>query len=297
MNRWPIIFKDLLLNEKLAGDGFVIVPFLEEVEVERLQNAFHDEIPRPPDGFYATTHEPDSVFKKRISEAIKNEIAEAGSRWFGQVNLLGGAFISKSPGIKSTLPLHQDWNIVDESLDRSFNIWIPLVDVNEENGAVMVLKGSHNKQETYRGPNLPPVLSGISDEVLKHMITLPMTTGQALIYDHALWHASPENQTKDIRPAAVLGMIPIDARMKFYYKEDRKIEEYHATPDFYLTSNPQEGPVGLEKIRDIPYAQKELSREEFFSIYLEQEVAKTTTNKTIFSKLLKGIKWILGSQY
>ena len=34
---------------------------------------------------------------------------------------------------------HQDWSIVDEESFRSYNVWIPLVNVDENNGAIQVL--------------------------------------------------------------------------------------------------------------------------------------------------------------
>jgi ectoine hydroxylase-related dioxygenase (phytanoyl-CoA dioxygenase family) len=40
----------------------------------------------------------------------------------------------KSKGENGSLHPHQDWNIVDEREFNSYNIWLPLVDVNAENG-------------------------------------------------------------------------------------------------------------------------------------------------------------------
>jgi hypothetical protein len=289
------IFDQPGLNESLTENGFVVIPFLNEDEVETLLDIFNTEKPNPPAGFYATTHDADAGFKTRMSDTIKNQIARAVSEQLNQVSLLGGAFISKSPGKKSTLPLHQDWNIVDESRHRSFNIWIPLVDVTAENGAVMVLKGSHAKIPTFRGPNLPPILSKVSDAVLAEMTTLPMTKGSALIYDHALWHASPENKTTNRRPAVVVGMTEQDVEMTFYYKIDEDIQEYRATPDFYLKGNPNQGPQGLEKLRLIEDNQEQLDLHQFYKIYMDSDLPKSMTSDTLISKISKSIKWVFGS--
>lgn len=265
------VLKAAALNAELAGKGYVIVPFLNPDEVAALKALFHEEMPATPDGFYATTHEQDAGFKQRISKAIHAILKRGFEEHLGQATPLGGALISKAPGEKSILPLHQDWNIVDESRFRSYNVWIPLVDVNEFNGVVQVLEGSHDKEQTFRGPNLMPTLQGVSIAVLQEMKSLPMTAGQALIYDHALWHASPVNQSDELRLAAVFGVIPEQANMQFYYQDGNEVVEYASNPEFFLSGNPQEGPAGLTETRRIPHVVKAHNEAAFRQIYLGEE--------------------------
>ena len=41
-------------------------------------------------------------------------------------------------------PLHQDWPSMESSLN-SLVVWVPLVDVNKENGSIIIYPGSHKQ--------------------------------------------------------------------------------------------------------------------------------------------------------
>ena len=203
--------------------------------------------------------------------------------------MLGGAFISKAPGEKGILPLHQDWNLVDEKKARSYNLWIPLVDVNEENGAMRLLVGSHTKQETYRGPNVPPVLYPISSEVDQHMVSLNMKQGEAVLYDHALWHSSPQNRTDQLRLAFVLGAVPKDVELKYYQQNDDMVEEYASHPNFFFENDRESGPAGLELIRTFNHPNAFLSKEKFEELYLGIKKTEQASKQGFFQRMF-GIK-------
>jgi hypothetical protein len=287
-----LIFKDTELNEQLHKDGFVVVPFLEEKEVDNLKEVFQTLHPEEQIGFYASSHVPDRTFRRLVNDAIQAVFNMPMNKLFAEVNGLGGAFISKAPGEKGVLPLHQDWNIVDESLWRSYNLWVPLVDVSEFNGAVMVLKGSHLKRKLFRGPNLPPILSNIASEVLPHMEVIPMCKGQALIYDHALWHASNINNSAESRTVAVYGLAPKGAALKYYYLQDNLISEYNANPEFYLYGNPLAGPANLELNKRYPSNQRQLTKREFYKIYGKK--LPVNQSRSLVGHLLNKLKWIFG---
>ena len=279
------ILKSEALNKSLQEKGYVIVPFLDTSEVTNLLNIYKELHPVNPDGFYATTHTTDLAFRRKASERIKSVISASIDKTLQNVNALGGAFISKSPNQKGILPLHQDWNIVDEEQYQSYNIWIPLQDVDGHNGAVRVLEGSHNKMKTFRGPNIPSILSNIAEEVQPHMISLNMKSGEALIYNHALWHSSPVNRSETHRLAVVFGIIPEEATMMHYYKNGKIVEEYHSYAEFFFENNPNEGPKGLKKNRDIEVDIPNLTKEEFDQIYLNKEpMKKSNWLKSLFSK-------------
>ncbi|NQX99369.1 MAG: phytanoyl-CoA dioxygenase family protein [Flavobacteriales bacterium] len=233
------ILKSKTLNATLKQKGYVIIPFLNSTEVTSLKEAYQKSHPNNPDGFYATTHANDVNFRKHANEQIKAVLNAPIKKNIQNINALGGAFISKSPNKKGVLPLHQDWNIVNEDKYQSYNIWIPLQDVDEYNGAVRVLERSHNKMKTYRGPNISPILANIADEVQAHMISLNMKAGEALIYNHALWHSSPINQSDQHRLAVVYGIIPKAATMMYYYRNKKNVEEYISNLDFFFNNNPK----------------------------------------------------------
>jgi hypothetical protein len=283
MNR--VVFHDIKLTDRLANDGYATFNLLRDFDIEALKAIFFEYHTSHPEGFYATTHIEDKRKRKLISDQAMAILACRIESHFENIQLLGGAFISKAPGEKGTLPLHQDWNLVDEKIARSYNLWIPLVDVNEENGAMRILVGSHSKQETYRGPNIPPVLYPISKEVDQHMVSLNLKAGEAVLYDHALWHSSPQNQTDQLRLAIVLGVVPKNAALRFYQQNADEVEEYASHPNFFFENDRDSGPKGLELIRSFNHPNSFLSKEEFEKVYLGKEEVKPEPKKGFFQKL------------
>ena len=276
MNQIEFIESDK--TEKLWEDGYVTFPFLSNEKVGKLSEIFHQFHDDVPEGFYASTHLEDVNLRKKMSDAAVEIIESELPKWLKNEWLLGGAFISKSPGEKGILPLHQDWNLVDESKERSYNLWIPLVDVNEVNGAMRILPKSHRKQSTIRGPQIPPVLYSISQEVDEHMQSLNLKAGEAVLYDHALWHSSPTNRTNELRLALVMGMVPKNAELRYYEMNDGIIVEYASHPHFFMENNRNDGPKNLTKIKDIKSENKQLSVSEFHEIYLEKKEKEQKSN-------------------
>jgi len=267
----PTILKDTAANEELSTQGFTILDYLNNEEVADLKAFFHQIVAEPPQHFFATTHSPDNEFRKAANRKIEAVLARAHAQHLQDGHPLGGAFISKPKGPKGILPLHQDWNIVDETQHRSFNIWIPLVNVREQNGAVFVLPGSHNKTLIYRGPNLPSAFQSIEAHVVEQMEVLEMKAGQALIYDHALLHTSPANQTDELRTAVVLGMVPRGTDLRFYYRENGQLAEYAGYPEYFFENDLQAGPGQLEKLRELPGNMSSFSATEFDRIFLDKK--------------------------
>jgi len=147
---------------------------------------------------------------------------------------------------------HQDWNIVDENKFRSFNVWVPLVNLTDENGVICVMPGSHTWRKTYRSANTAFAFQDRESEFWNTMQRLYMTAGGALVYDHRLIHASGVNTTDEIRLACVYGIIPKGAEMFYYHQKDEQtIEVFKSNPDFFLYGNIFEGPKGLEKAGEV----------------------------------------------
>jgi hypothetical protein len=275
-------FTEASKTKDLLEKGYAIFSLLSAEDVSALHAIFWKYHAHNPEGFYATTHLEDTAMRKQISDEAMKIVLPCVEGLFENIHVLGGAFITKAPGQKGILPLHQDWNIVDEGKERSYNLWIPLVDVHQENGTMRILEGSHRKQFTLRGPEIPPVLYPISDEVDRHMIPLEMKAGEALMYDHALWHSSPENQSTELRIALVLGVVTEGAEMRYYQKKGEIIEEYASHPDFFFENERGAEVVNLEKLRDLPYENDLLNTQSFRRIYLG-EVEAPAKKKRWFS--------------
>lgn len=255
---------DSELDSQLADKGYVVAPFLNPEEVEFLKSKFEEAHPSDTAPFYATAHHQSPDFRREMSDIISQVLRPHVQEVLFECDLLGATFIVKSKDDASLLQPHQDWNIVDENEFRSFNIWIPLVDLNEQNGAIEVLPESHKWIRGYRHSSIDCAYRKVHSLVWEHMKPLYLKAGEALIYDHALLHASKANRTDEKRLACASGLKPSGAEMFFYWNNSGVVEQYKSNPDFFMTQNIFEGPSGLEKVAQLPYDFPAVEEAEFY---------------------------------
>jgi len=239
------VLTDAAAERALTADGYTILSLISAAEAARLLDRIAEWVAEFPVGFYASVHATDvqrtgvnallmATFRPLLAAVCRDDVL-----------LLGGAFINKAPGPRGALPPHQDWNIVDESRHRSFNVWVPLVDTHAANGAISVIPGSHRWLPTIRGPNIPCIFRHVHPELHAAMKLLPMRVGQVLIYDHRLLHCSDINSTSDHRPGAVMGLVPAEAELMHYVVDGERIRQYRSNVDFLLSGRTHQGPDDL----------------------------------------------------
>lgn len=287
------IVSNLEKDTELAKEGYTIFPCLEGNDIKALQEYYLQFKKEESNHFYATAHSPDFNFRKQTSDFIKKIVEPCVKNTLCNYTLLGGSYVVKPGNGKGILQAHQDWNLVDETKARSYNLWIPLVDVNENNGAVCVLPQSHAKQTTYRGPNIPSPFKNIEQELWPYLTTLSMNAGEALLYDHALLHGSPPNKSKTERLGIVIGIIHEGVKMQIYGNDNENIKSYACDENFFLSKNTLTDFITLPIILSISEPQKEFTITEFVDTFVNSNSnTKSTTlqntdysdNRTFFEK-------------
>lgn len=236
----------------LESDGYVVIPFLSPAEVRELHEFFYASHNSIPDGMYATSHSTDFAFRQKMNEKIKATCQRAMAGVFENAVALGGTFMTKSKGEKGSLKPHQDWSIVDEDVFCSYNVWIPLVDVDENNGTIQILPRSHRFIKNIRGLNISDSFEKVNAELWQYLKPVRMKAGDALVYDHRLIHASGINISDTPRLVIVYGVIPQSAEMRFYYGHDKHIEIYNCTPEFFFSADISAGPGNLPFLGAVP---------------------------------------------
>lgn len=253
---------------QLAKEGFSIFPCLEDRDIKVLIDFYENFQKDKPDHFYATTHSQDIAFRKQTSEFIIKVIEPHLKNKLVDFKLLGGAYVVKPGNGKGILQAHQDWNLVDETKQRSCNLWIPLVDVNEENGALFVLPESHTKLLNYRGPQIPSMFKNIEQEVWNHLRPLCMKAGEALLYDHALLHGSPPNRTAKDRLGIVIGIVNANTDLQIYGCHNGIIKSYPCDENYFLSKNILTDFIEFPVKSILSKQQNELTLNEFETIFL-----------------------------
>jgi len=236
-----MLFKNEKIQQQFDLNGYVVVPFLNESEVKTLRDFFFEKHPSIPDGFYSSSFNADETHKQSVNQKIESVLGENVAAHFNSIKKLGSCFLNKQPGAQSEMPIHQDWTVVDEPNFDSITIWIPLQDVNETNGAIQVIDGSHRFHNALRSPSLQDPFKNVQSELRKDLKLLPMKAGEAFIFSQALLHASPANLSTEPRISVTYGLIDEKAQLMFYHHEAGKVEQYFVDENFFQQYNTQIG--------------------------------------------------------
>lgn len=106
---------------------------------------------------------------------------------------------------------HQDLGVIAPEADNSnvLSVWIPIIDTDEENGCLVVARGSHRKGLVHHCRT--SLRNGIAeDRVEGERTPLPMKAGDVLFLNKCTMHASLPNRCDRLRWSVDLRYNPID---------------------------------------------------------------------------------------
>lgn len=97
-----------------------------------------------------------------------------------------------------TVNAHQDWRSMQGSIN-SVVIWLPLIDINKDLGALEILPGSHLKGLRTDHMENGFGMVALSKEEENKLISIELNTGDALLFSSFLIHQSGNNITNKPR--------------------------------------------------------------------------------------------------
>lgn len=208
--------KDKLFQET----GFLkLDTFLDDQQVKQLSEFYNStKLGDTNGGLY--TNIQDLSYDESL--AIENEIIKickkSIKKYLRNYKIVGATFLLKGSGPKSESMLHQDWSIVDENKFRSALIWIPLVDVDENNGCLQVIPNSHHWFYSIRSSSIKSIFLNLNYLVSPFLRALPMKKGEAAVFYMKLFHGSKANKSATVRPAITLTLMDERADFNLYVK-------------------------------------------------------------------------------
>jgi ectoine hydroxylase-related dioxygenase (phytanoyl-CoA dioxygenase family) len=229
------------INRRLAEDGFVVVDLLPPQAVDALRTA-HDRLaPSVRANFDSTVLSRDLGLRSAVDRAVRAVIIPGIDAWLPGHRIAFCTFaLKRAAGDGGTVPMHQDWSFVDETRHVSFGLWCPLTSVDAVNGCLQVVKGSHALPHPPRAACSPFFYPGIEERLrATSLTTVPMRTGQAMLFDNRLFHCSPANRSGIDRLAVTAVLVPQAARLRYYHQVDRQrphlVEVFEVDDAFYLS--------------------------------------------------------------
>ena len=233
------------LKNNFERDGFVhMAGFLNNDEVgvvrEKLTNFIHTQVPSLPASFVYFDDKSDPNSLKQIqrifdfSPFFKKMMFEGRFKEFATF-LLGNQVIPKNlqyfnkpPQTSKATPPHQDGYYFMLDPNEAVTMWLAMEDVDEENGCVRYIKGSHQLgMRSHTQSNVLGFSQGISDFGTEsdHLneVSIAVKAGDLLVHHSLTIHRAGANQSAD-RNRRALGFV--------YYsmeaKEDKKALDRYA---------------------------------------------------------------------
>lgn len=270
------ILADPARQAELIGRGFTTVPIFSPDEVAMLLEAFSRLRPddrssaraaKPASGYHTTILDPD-LDRKRGANAIISELVR---RHIDEV-LVGyrvatSGFLVKEPA-GGPLNLHLDWTMTERADDIGLNIWSPLIDVDEGNGALRFLAGSHRLVRNIEGPGLPFYFQGYGPDLGEHSVLVPLKAGEAVIFDTTILHGSSTNASDRVRPAVASFCVPRDSRVVLHRLDTASgaIERFDMEDDAYAEHGGDDfygGVIRRPALAAVKNRNRKVSRPEF----------------------------------
>lgn len=221
------VFKDDILEKEFRDQGYVLVNLLEDKEVRELQE-FYSASPQEYQEKYTTFASNDELYKRRVNDFLKKVIGEKAENFLSpNMKPFWGNYMYKAPSENTNMPLHVDWQYVEEPEFLSLNLWAPLVDTNSKNGALHVVPKSHHVVDFPRGIDLPRYYEHNEQEIKdKYGKIILLKKGEAIIYDHRLLHYSLPNLSGESRLAVTLIYCPKEAETSIFYADNEGASKY-----------------------------------------------------------------------
>lgn len=111
--------------------------------------------------------------------------------------LWGSQFFAKAPGSSDTVAWHQDAYYWPLHPHNTVTVWLAFTDVDEENGAMEVIPGSHNagliKHRSISGDSVLALELEQGTFNAAEAKSLKLKAGQVSLHDDAIVHGSPAN--------------------------------------------------------------------------------------------------------
>lgn len=216
------------LKNEFDENGFLLIPSLfNEIEKKELQqnlDRFIEQVVPTMNSEHAFYEDQDDqsslkqlfhmsdydtyfrhlLLGSRFESLAENLLGEKMAKGFVE-------YFNKPAGIGKPTPPHQDCYYFMLTPPQAITFWIPLEDVDEENGCLRYIRGSHKKGMRPHGRTKTLGFSqGVTDfgtpEDIENEVSMPVKPGDVLIHHGMTIHRAEGNNSKT-RSRRVLGLV------------------------------------------------------------------------------------------
>ena len=241
VNTLPIFRSDFFQKE-LNKNGFIVLKdFLDSNKLKNCINILNEfcEISRYKNLPRYTSMEKESVVNRNlISKQIQKQISSLLDKLLFDYKCPIFQFFVKMSKSDGNVGLHTDTTLLlNPQVEPHFGLWLPLQDVNENNGTLKVVPKSHTWfNGVYTNSSTWPFLPYI-DKIEKKAICLNLKAGDLVVFDNRIIHSSSFNNTEKPRVCIAGRVTHKHSQYYSFFKEnpdDEFINVYEEADDFYL---------------------------------------------------------------
>lgn len=273
-------FKDADLQREFWEKGFVKIKLFSETEIEEFKSFYNAQHPNNRFNtqeknvkYHFTFLDTNKEYKNRVFDFISSKVQPKLDEVLDNYEPLVINFVQKEPGL-GEVPVHQNWNFVDETKYVSVSVWCPLVDVEEVNGTIEVVEATHRLfRDVLRSPSIPWFFKGYERFIIeKYCRPVSVKAGEVLIFDDSIIHYSKPNRGTYNRLVIQVIAKPKEAQAKHYYMNKKlfgyDMEEMDVDKDFFLNFQYHitDKPVGELRHRKIQYKHPVINKSKFAQI-------------------------------
>ncbi len=232
---------DPTLMNQLNEEGILKMPMLSDEQTKAIFSIYNEEI-LPALGsnpFYWSISDEDKARTKLINKKLKEIVLAYLLEHFADIRPIVSSFIVKAPGSES-LVAHQDWSFVDhEPENNSFTCWIPLIDINEDNGILGFFPKSQNLYLGHRASPSPqyPRLFPENENTFSKLQYMTLRAGEPVVFNHRIIHASKPNVSNQFRPAIILAFTATESKLVHYFLKpnasNKTLQKYAVDEAFF----------------------------------------------------------------
>ncbi len=235
------IIKDCSLAAKIENQGFQIENSLSTELLDRLNDLYkqYHNLKSEKGGMFYSIYSQNTDYRKIIHDKIGEILSPILQEYFKDYKMVLNSFVVKISGPQSEFYLHQDATGLDEWKYSPLSLWIPLQDVDINNGCLGIIPYSQKFFSPYRSISFPAPFDHIQSTVKQYLQPIAMKKGEVLIFDNRMLHHSYSNHSGKDRIAVICGLFPKEATMMTCHKPDYKcggtVELIEHEEDFLLT--------------------------------------------------------------
>ena len=205
------IFKSKVHQSHFDEFGYVVVDAGLENEADEMAAFIRAHVSNLTSDFYYSLIANDLAENKVIREKIRAGLQSFYERILVDYKSLNESFLIKPAHTTDELLLHQDWCYTHEQKFHSLTLWMPLCDVDEDNGALFFVPGSHRWFNNLRSSTFPTARISSKDLPYDTVQKVNMQKGQVMLFHPAGFHGSYPNNRSNHRVVITSVILPKSA--------------------------------------------------------------------------------------